>query len=150
MLQTRWTTGQGGSCVACARSVKVVLHPSVPPVTTPGPSPLQRLGSRCTPAYHVEHSPESRWIAVSLNRRTSSSLSQVRPAIKTILPRRSVPSRPYMRPALRWSRTDAGSHVSFCTNVPGFTTPPQRTFFLAERSETSPFDWRCRPLARPA
>jgi hypothetical protein len=34
-------------------------------------SPLRRPGSRCTPAYHVKHSPQSRWIvgAASLNER---------------------------------------------------------------------------------
>jgi hypothetical protein len=77
-----WTTyckrdeqqGKRGSCAR--RSVEALLDPSVPPV-----HPVQFCSNR-DPAYHVEHSLESRWIvsAASLNRRTPGCSSQVRPA----------------------------------------------------------------------
>jgi hypothetical protein len=88
MLQTRWPQGTEGR--ACQGG-----SPSISPVTSPRHRPLRRQGSRCKPGYHVEHSPQSRWIvgAAGLNRR---------PIVRRGLdPQSKEISQPYMRPMLR-------------------------------------------------
>lgn len=85
MLQTRWAAGPAGSCARRSRAASACFRS--PSHQSEQFTPA-RLGSRCTPAYHVEHSPRSRWIvgAVSLTRRTPSCSPHVRLTIYDIWP----------------------------------------------------------------
>lgn len=107
-LQTRWAAGH--------RFVRaqdlVAFLPSIPPVTSLSNSPLRRPGSRCMPAFHIEHSPGSRWIV----RRTPRCSPHVRPAIKKILDDRCHPN-PICDHVKKKRRTDAGSTCTFSYRV---------------------------------
>lgn len=75
---------QGRHVCACVWVSRWFCLPWAPPVTRLSIHPCMDQGSRCTPTFHVEHSPCGRWIvgAASLSGRTPKRSSQVRLAIK--------------------------------------------------------------------
>jgi hypothetical protein len=138
--------GQHGLQVRAHAGVDVLPFPSHQPTH----SPLRQPGSRCTPAYHVEHSPQSRWIvgAGSLNRRTPQVLAAASTCNQNPILAIPVLYRPVLSPVAYRCRL-ACIFSYQCARVYRTTLPPAAACSsLLSDQDASLSDWRKPPAVK--